>query len=186
MKEDITRVSIELFEQQGFSSTSIQHITQALGVTKGTFYYYFPSKEALLMDIHQHYIDDLLLRQHKIMENIGTFKEQLTKIVEMLIFDIGQQGSYARVYFREMRHLSEDHATIVKEKRSLFRLRIEKMIEQGQTTGEFKAELVPKLMAFAVLGVTNWSYEWFDPDGDMTAELLAAQYMAFILQGIQS
>ncbi|MGE7622211.1 TetR/AcrR family transcriptional regulator [Viridibacillus sp. NPDC096237] len=186
MKDDIIRMSIQLFEQKGFSSTSIQHITQALNVTKGTFYYYFSSKEALLMDIHQYYIDDLLLRQQEIIKSEGSFTEQLTRIVEMLIFDIGRQGSYARVYFREMRHLSEDHAVIVKEKRRLFRIRVEEIIEQGQAIGEFKVGLVPKLTAFAILGVTNWSYEWFDSDGDITSKQLATQYTAFILQGIQS
>ena len=63
MKEEITRHSVKLFQQKGFSETSIQDIVDSLGVTKGTFYYYFKSKEQLLMEIHSRYIDDLLHRQ---------------------------------------------------------------------------------------------------------------------------
>ena len=47
MKGKITQVSIQLFEQKDFSETSIQDICDGPGVTKGTFYYYFTSKEEL-------------------------------------------------------------------------------------------------------------------------------------------
>ena len=45
MKQKIKNTSISLFEQKGFAETSIQDIVDSLGVTKGTFYYYFASKE---------------------------------------------------------------------------------------------------------------------------------------------
>ena len=61
VKEKITAQSIRLFEKKGFTETSIQDIVDSLGVTKGTFYYYFSSKEELLMDIHLGYIDELLV-----------------------------------------------------------------------------------------------------------------------------
>lgn len=60
MKAKITEHSIRLFEQKGFTETSIQDIVDSIGVTKGTFYYYFSSKEQLLMDIHMDYITKLL------------------------------------------------------------------------------------------------------------------------------
>src|SRR5699024_11597620 len=69
IKEEITKHSIQLFEKKGFSQTSIQDIVDVLDVTKGTFYYYFSSKEQLLMDIHLQYIDNLLSRQQMIFED---------------------------------------------------------------------------------------------------------------------
>ena len=38
MKEKITEQSVKLFQEKGFSETSIQDIVDLLGVTKGTFY----------------------------------------------------------------------------------------------------------------------------------------------------
>ncbi|MEH7546671.1 MULTISPECIES: TetR/AcrR family transcriptional regulator [Bacillaceae] len=52
MKQKLIETGIQLFDQNGFKSTSVQDIVQLLGVTKGTFYYYFNSKEELLKDIH--------------------------------------------------------------------------------------------------------------------------------------
>src|SRR5690625_5450945 len=75
MKEKITETSILLFGKKGFSQTSIQDIVTELDVTKGTFYYYFPSKEQLLMDIHQDYITNLIERQELIV-NDHTYSQQ--------------------------------------------------------------------------------------------------------------
>lgn len=55
MKDKIVEQSVLLFEKEGFSHTSIQDIVDELGVTKGTFYYYFSSKEQLLMEIQDDY-----------------------------------------------------------------------------------------------------------------------------------
>ncbi|MES9741731.1 helix-turn-helix domain-containing protein, partial [Priestia megaterium] len=52
MKDLMMERSIQLFAQKGFKETSIQDIVNELNVTKGTFYYYFKSKQELLMDIH--------------------------------------------------------------------------------------------------------------------------------------
>lgn len=184
MKEELTRQSIQLFERKGFSSTSVQDIVDSLGVTKGTFYYYFTSKETLLMDIHLSYIDDLLSRQQKVLNSNASCGKQLAEIVEMLINDIQTQGSNVRVYFREMRHLSEENSRVIKDKRRLFHLTIEQIIKEGIEKKEFRENLEPKMTTFAILGVTNWSYEWFDPSGNISPKELATMYMDFILHGI--
>src|SRR5699024_4570497 len=89
-----------LFQEKGFNQTSIQDIVKALEVTKGTFYYYFSSKEQLLMDIHHDYITHLLERQERIISKTNmTQKEKLTEIIRLLIMDIADKGPSARVFF---------------------------------------------------------------------------------------
>lgn len=186
MKEQLTKQSIKLFERKGFSSTSVQDIVDASSVTKGTFYYYFTSKESLLMDIHLRYIDDLLNRQKRILDSSETCRNQLVKIIELLINDIQAQGSNVRVYIREMRHLTPENFVIIKKKRRMFHSVIEEIICNGIEKNEFRDSLNPKITTFAILGVTNWSYEWFNPEGDVSSEELAVMYMDFILHGIDS
>jgi TetR/AcrR family transcriptional regulator, cholesterol catabolism regulator len=186
MKEELTRHSVKLFQQKGFSETSIQDIVDSLGVTKGTFYYYFKSKEQLLMEIHSRYIDDLLHRQKMVIENEETCQNKIAKIIELIILDIKTQGPNGRIYLREMRNLSTENADIIKAKRSKFRHNIEQVIIEGIDSGEFRKELQPKLITFAVLGVTNWSYQWMDPSGDVSVEELAIMFSDFVLHGIHA
>lgn len=40
------------------------------------------------------------------------------------------------------------------------------------------------MIALAILGVTNWSYNWFNPEGEVSVEELAEKYVDFVLYGI--
>lgn len=184
MKDKIKEQSIIFFEKKGFSETSIQDIVEALNVTKGTFYYYYSSKEQLLMDIHKEYIDDLLQRQQRIVDSVESQKDKLKGIIHLLISDIERNGDSGKVFFREMRHLTDDNATEIKKRREQFRLTIEEVIRQGAENGEFRKHLNPAMTALAVLGMTNWTYQWFSTAGELTADELAEHYSSIVLDGI--
>ena len=48
IKERIIRKSWNLFSQKGFEKTTLNDIIMSAGISKGTFYYYFRSKDTLL------------------------------------------------------------------------------------------------------------------------------------------
>ncbi|MCB7068456.1 TetR/AcrR family transcriptional regulator [Caldibacillus sp. 210928-DFI.2.22] len=185
MKEKIIEKAIELFEKKGFSTTSIQDIVDELGVTKGSFYYHFSSKEQLLMDIYNEYITNLLDRQTKIIANKTLSpKEQLIEIIRLLIDDLIENGPRARIYFREMRHLSENHINTIKKIRKQFRKNIEMVIRTGEEQGVFRNQLPADILAFALLGLTNWSYNWYTPDGEIPPDQLVKIYSELLLTGL--
>lgn len=184
MKQMIAGHSILLFEQKGFSETSIQDIANSVGVTKGTFYYYYASKENLLMDIHLHYICDLLEKQKAIMQTVKGFRRKLSEIVALIVYDLKCRRAHGQVYLRERRHLTAEHAETIEKKREEFRLNATQIIADGIQAGEFQAHIDPNITCLAILGITNWSYEWFNPDGKLSVEALADQYIDMILYGI--
>lgn len=186
MKEKITGQSIRLFEKKGFSETSIQDIVDSLGVTKGTFYYYFSSKEELLMDIHLGYIEELLVQQERIFGDPSkSCKEKLFDIVFMLLSDIKTRGSAAKIFFRELKNLSPERVVFIIPKRDQFRLNIEALIKLGMENGEFRPDLHASIITFGILGITNWSYNWFNPSGAYSDREVAEIFVEMILKGIE-
>lgn len=186
MKNKITKHSAQLFKKKGFSETSIQDIVDSLEVTKGTFYYYFKSKEELLMVIHERYIDDLLARQQKIIDEPQTAAKKITDIIGLVIGDIQFHQADGVIYLREMRNLSPENTQKIKMKRSRFRQVIEQVLEEGRKNGEFRQGIQPKMISFAVLGMTNWSYNWVDPEGAISLDELAEMYADFVLYGVHN
>jgi AcrR family transcriptional regulator len=185
VKEKFIHTSIKLFEKKGFSETSVQDIVEALHVTKGTFYYYFGSKEQLLMAIQLVYINELLQFQEKILDDPEkSFKTKLFENVQLLIKQIKTKGHNARVFFREIMNLNEENVNIIKKKREEFRFNLQDILELGIEKGEFRADLKADMVTFAVLGMCNWSYHWFDPDGTVTDEELVEIYLDTLLNGI--
>ncbi|EGJ49586.1 TetR/AcrR family transcriptional regulator [Desulfocurvibacter africanus] len=54
-KERILNAGAELVHSKGFNNTGIKEILDLAGVPKGSFYFYFPSKEAFGAELVEHY-----------------------------------------------------------------------------------------------------------------------------------
>ena len=50
-KQNIIEKSRELFKEKGYNETKVEDITKALGISKGSFYTYFKSKEEVSIEI---------------------------------------------------------------------------------------------------------------------------------------
>src|SRR5437870_12405040 len=49
IRERLFRASLDLFAEKGLAETTVEDITQAADVGKGTFFNYFPSKDHILL-----------------------------------------------------------------------------------------------------------------------------------------
>lgn len=54
-KEAILAAATELFEEQGYAATGVNAVTSRAGVPKGSFYHFFPSKQALALEVLARY-----------------------------------------------------------------------------------------------------------------------------------
>ncbi|ALC83925.1 MULTISPECIES: TetR/AcrR family transcriptional regulator [Bacillus] len=62
----IIEAGIKLFAKKGFSSTTIQEIAEECGISKGSFYLHFKSKEALLLSTFEYYLNFSMENLNKI------------------------------------------------------------------------------------------------------------------------
>ncbi|TGB03888.1 TetR/AcrR family transcriptional regulator [Halobacillus salinus] len=185
MKEKILATSTELFGKRGFPETSIQDIVSMNDLTKGTFYYYFKNKEDVLVQIHEQFIESLLMQQQEIIQADLSAHDKLEAMVQMLIENIRTNANSAMVFFREMRHLSNEKTRDILPKRHQFQRNIASVIETGMLSGEFRSDLRADMLSFGVLGIANWSYFWYDPEGEVSEKELTHIFMEMIFKGIE-
>jgi AcrR family transcriptional regulator len=64
-RDRILDVALDLFIDKGYDGTSLREIAERLGITKAALYYYFTSKDDILMALHMrlHAIGDDALRR---------------------------------------------------------------------------------------------------------------------------
>lgn len=85
----IIEAAIKLYATKGFSSTSIQEIVTESGISKGAFYLYFKSKDALLIAILEYYFDhiekNLAAFEHENLPPREKFAKQLTALFNTML-----------------------------------------------------------------------------------------------------
>ena len=76
-KAEIVAIAKKLFDEQGFQKTSVDKIVKTAEIAKGTFYYYFKSKEDVLDAVMEKMSDGMLNYLAPIMEkeNITSFEK---------------------------------------------------------------------------------------------------------------
>src|SRR6266568_2907845 len=82
------------FAENGYHPTSVAEIVQGLGVGKGVFYWYFSSKEELMLEILKEAQHDLRKRQQAVIANEPDALQRI---------ELGLRASMA--WFAENRHL---------------------------------------------------------------------------------
>ena len=112
--------------------------------------------------------------------------ETLNKLVLMLLRSIKDQRSSARIFFRDMRNLEDSQFEKIQEQRDLFRENYQTVIDEGISSGVFRKDLNGDMITFGILGMTNWTYYSFDPEGDVSEEELSTIFLDTILNGIHA
>ena len=80
-REQLLEAATKLILKKGYSHTSVEDITNEMGIAKGSFYTYFKSKNLLLQTIAEKKIEEMVEKQDGILENSLSFEETLKNII---------------------------------------------------------------------------------------------------------
>ncbi|WP_054942315.1 TetR/AcrR family transcriptional regulator [Paenibacillus ihuae] len=102
-KEQIIKTAMQLFAVKGSSSTSMQEIAELCGISKGSLYLVFKSKEELERSIYIYcfrMIRDPLQREEQ--QSRSTPKEKLRNQVEILLTHVYELREFLQRQFQEI------------------------------------------------------------------------------------
>jgi TetR/AcrR family transcriptional regulator, transcriptional repressor for nem operon len=84
VRRRLLEAGLALVHARGFAASGVKDITDAAGVPKGSFYAYFPSKEAFAAAILEHYWSDIEARLLPILATEGVAQERITSFFHAL------------------------------------------------------------------------------------------------------
>jgi len=70
-REELLDISARLFAERGYERTTVEDVIRQAGLSKGAFYYYYPSKDALLEALAIRIADAALARLEPVLEAPG-------------------------------------------------------------------------------------------------------------------
>ncbi len=176
--------ALELFERKGYPRTTVKDIVDAAGLTKGAFYHHFRSKEEVLEIIHNDYVDAQVEMCEKIIGQYTDPREQIAQIARNTIIGLGEYRAHVSVYLQDRRFLTGVRRDNVTLRRNQVDRIFTGIVERGISSGAFRNDVDPKLVAFGLIGMCAWVINWWRPGGSLSLEEVAVQYVELIFGGL--
>ncbi len=155
-RDRLLAAALKCFSRDGFHQTTTADIVRESGVSQGTLYLYFKSKDdliaALADDRHQHEAALNALAEHEedplksILALVRLYAERLSDISQSDALRVGLQG-WAEALRNERVRIS------VLEGVSLARTALVRVIRRGQRTGVFRRDLDAEAMASLLVAI---------------------------------
>jgi AcrR family transcriptional regulator len=180
----LLEAAVALFGQRGFHATTVDQITDRAGVTKGAFYHHFESKEDVLRQIHAEYAEGMVRGARDVVaEDDQRPVDQLRALIMRAVVTLGTYSSHVAVFYQEYRFLSGKSYDAIRAMHDEEEAILLDVIERGKAAGELRPDVNPKLLMFAISGITAWTYQWYQETGPMTLDEIATYMADTILHG---
>lgn len=182
----ILDAAVRVFARKGFHASRVGDIAEEAGVAHGLLYHYFSSKDEVLETIFRENWAILVERIHAVEESGGPAREQLRHVAAILLRTWRHEPDVVRVLVREIVRSPEVGERIDELEKPIDA--IQRIVERGQQTGEFRADFDSRLAGIVFYGgidelLTGWVLGRL-PDGDDTVAAAESMLVDVVCAGL--
>lgn len=181
-REAVIGAAIALFVERGYEATSMNDLAERLRVTKPTLYYYFDSKEKILLEIIERAQSQVADALADAVGEGGDGRARLTAFCRryalLAMTPLGQCQIKAHGYLRGRTLRAGLRAKIA----AIDGL-VNDIVRQGQADGSLRIADA-RLATFSVFGLLNWAAFWFREDGRLPPERIAELLTSILIDGL--
>ena len=182
-RQEILRASARLFRERGYDATSMNDISAALKLSKGGLYHHFRSKDEILFHIMNHAMDITEERVLAPIRDIADPEERLRALIRFHIqLVVRARDREITVILHENHPLPAALRKRVHARKKGYIHYLENLIGEVQRA-RHSNKTQPRAAAFALLGMINWIYQWYQPEGALHEEDLVRQYTEIFFGG---
>jgi AcrR family transcriptional regulator len=171
-----------VFAERGYHETSMRDLARATGMSLSGLYYYVESKEELLYLIQSRNFEAVLLGLQRELDEVAEPVERLARFIDNHLDYFASHMAEMKVLSHEAGSLGGEYLARVNEvKRGYTRMLMDILADVERTYGPAHANR--RVAAYALFGMMNWIYNWYDPLGDVGVELLGQSICRLFLGG---
>lgn len=182
-EDELLETAIRLFKEKGYHNTSMQDLADALGMQKGSLYYYIDSKEELLWRLLERAMRVMTVQIDEIYAADMPAEAKLRLALQKHAVTMMENLDLVSVYLQEYRNLPPERLQEALSIRKHYEKVLMQIIRDGIQSGEFRA-VDEKMALFGILGMLNWTHQWFSPRGKLSAQEIADVLIDLVLYGL--
>jgi len=184
-RQEILRTAARLFQQRGYDATSMNDVAGALKLSKGGLYHHFQSKDEILFEIMNHAMEITEERVLAPVRQIADPEQRLRGLIRLHIeVVLSPRDREITVMLHENHPLPPALRKRINARKKEYVHFVEGLMTEVQRTRRAKGSVTPRAAAFALLGMINWIYQWYKPEGELQVHNLVPQFTELIFGGI--
>jgi AcrR family transcriptional regulator len=137
---------MRLFARSGFGVVTIADICHEADVGRGTFFFHFPSKAALLHEFNRRVAEEFRASLH---DPRGSARDELSALVERMSVELVAQAEIMTAMLAEF--FASPEALAVTPREDALPVLVTEIIRRGQERGEFSERIDARLAAASFL-----------------------------------
>jgi AcrR family transcriptional regulator len=173
-------VAAEVFTARGYEAGSLDDVAEAMGLRKASLYYYVKKKSDLLRLVFDRAITTAL-EQVDALAHLEDPAERLAALIRHQAHLVVGDPSLFAVFFDHRAGLTDEALAEIEPKERQYVRHFVVAVEAAMDAGVLPAA-DPRMVAHALLGMTSWSYKWFDPARN-TPDEFAEACVRLVLNG---
>lgn len=183
-RQEILRAAARLFQQRGYDATSMNDVAHALKLSKGGLYHHFQGKDEILYHLMNQAMDITQARVVEPVRGIADPEERLRQLIRLQIaLILGGEEREITVMLHENHPLPLSLRKRINARKKNYVHFVESLIAEVQRSRGPVTIVNPRAAAFALLGMINWIYQWYKPEGKLDPEQLAREYTIIFFSG---
>ncbi|WP_112276851.1 TetR/AcrR family transcriptional regulator [Lentzea terrae] len=180
----LVEVAVRVFTERGYDGTSLQHLTQASGLSRSSIYHHIESKEQLLRLGLERALEPLLASTTDDGATSGRALDRLTYLIKRNVEILAAELPYVRLLLSV--HGNTETERWALDQRRTFDKFVAGVVQEAIDDGDVRADLDARTTARLIFGTINSLAEWYRPARRRKPGELADQICSMILRGIQA
>jgi TetR/AcrR family transcriptional regulator, cholesterol catabolism regulator len=182
--EFILRNAARIFAEKNYHSTTMRDISRATGVSLAGLYHYCKSKEELLYLIQDNCFGRVLERLEERLKQVDDPLTKLRIFIENHLSFFAANMAEMKVLSHEAESLAGDLHTHVSGKKDKYTKLARKILKEIQQQQNAADQIDLTVATYALFGMMNWIYNWYDPQGKLKVNELVANVTRLFLSGL--
>ncbi|WP_315550949.1 TetR/AcrR family transcriptional regulator [Microbacterium aurum] len=181
-RDQVVRIAVQLFNEQGYDATSVADLAARLGLTKSALYHHVSSKEAIL----QSALDDALgALEGALADALATQDaaiDRLRHVVRGAVHVLTERLPEVTLLLRVRGNSAAERSAL--ERRRAFDQRVTAIVRDAQREGALADDIDAAVATRLVFGMVNSLTEWYRPGGAVDPDRLADDVLRVALDGL--
>jgi len=177
----------KILAERGYAETRLEDIADEAGTKAGSLYYYFDSREQLVMEVltvAMTRVTAAVKQSVRKLPKDASYREKITAALRANLEMVLEHDAYTAASLRSAPNLPlilrRQQLALQRDLGSFWR----KLLQSAKANGEINPRFNLSVLRMLLMGAMNWSIEWYRRSGALAPAEIADQLAAMVFEGV--